>query len=178
MKKRYFWAIAALVLALSACKDGNRVKEEQFAFLDKMGITVTDKLLLGDSLTLPDIYCGDPNQKVDDLKGVKLDREQFETLVVPAGHDFVDEMGNWLLLGVRDMGSGITLAAIYSASGAGYSVDLMTYDRQGRMLDAINGREQHVLWRIDFSNIKNDTVFTLDGRFTFDGNRVTLYRLM
>jgi len=178
MKKIHFWAIAVLAMALWACSGGNKVEDEQFDFLDKLGITVTDELLLGDSLVMPDVYCGDPDQDVDDLKGVKLNREQYDALVVPAGKSFVDEMGNWLLLGVRNMGSGITLAAIYSGSGAGYSVDLMTYDRQGRLLDAINGREQHVVWRIDFSNADNDTAFTLDGHFTFDGDRVTLHRMM
>ena len=64
-------------------------------------------------------------------------------------------MGNWMLLGVRDMGSGITLAAFYIGSGTGYSVDLMTYDKQGHLLDAINTRVLHMLWRTHFDSIRN-----------------------
>ena len=151
---------------------------EQFAFLNDLDISVNQKLLLADSLTMPDIYCGDPGQTLDDLKGTAINREQYEALVAPAGKTFRDEMGNWLLLGIRDMGSGITLAAYYEGSGLGYCVDLMTYDKQGHLLDAINARELHMLWRTQFDDVSNDTVFTLDGHFTFDGNQVTLHRTM
>ena len=177
MKTIYLWIIPLILLA--ACSQGGKkVSNEQFAFLDSLGIKVTDKLLMGDSLTMPDVYCGDPNQKVSDLKGEKINREQYEALVLPAGQDFADEMGNWLLLGVRDMGRGITLAAFFTCSGTGYSVELMTYDQHGRLLDAMNAREQHLLWRIHLDDITNDTVFTLDGHFTFDGDCVTLHRTM
>lgn len=179
MRTSIFCGIFLTLILLVACSHGgNKVDNEQFAFLDSMGITVTDRLLLGDSLTLPDIYCGDPDQTLDDLKGEKMSREQYNALVVPAGQDFADEMGNWLLLGVRDVGNGVTLAAFYSCSGTGYSLELMTYDQQGRLLDAINAREQHILWRIHLDDITNDTVFTLDGHFTFEGDRVTLHRKM
>lgn len=178
MKTRYFWAIVMLMLTLSACKDESRVENEQFAFFNELGIPITEQLLLGDTLSLPDIYCGDESQQIDDLTGTKLNKEQYQALVVPAGKGFVDDMGHWLLMGVRDMGSGVTLAAFYGGSGTGYSVDLMTYDKQGHLLDAINAREQHVLWRIYLSDVTNDTVFTLDGLFTFAGDRVTLHRTM
>ncbi len=175
----HLWcAVLALAVFATACSGGGKVTGEQFAFLDSLGITVTDQLLLGDTLTMPDIYCGDPSQQSGDIKGVNINTEQYNALITPAGEDFAEEMANWLLLGVRDMGSGVTLAAFYMCSGTGYNVDLMTYDRRGRMLDAISARELHLLWRIDLSNIDNDTVFTLDGHFTLDGNRVTLYRTM
>lgn len=179
MKTFLYWGLALTMMLLASCSHGGgKVAGDQYAFLDSLGITVTDKLLLGDSLTLPDVYCGDPNQKVSDLKGEKITNKQYEALVLPAGKDFADDMGNWLLLGVRDMGSGITLAAFYTGSGTGYCVDLMTYDRHGHLLDAMNAREQHLLWRIHLDDITNDTVFTLDGHFTFDGDRVTLHRTM
>lgn len=176
--KSFTWLFAIIVLSLAACSGGGKVNNEQFAFLDDMGISINQKLLLADSLTMPDIYCGDSEQTLDDLKGKRLNHEQYEKLIIPAGKNFIDDMGNWLLLGVRDMGSGITLAAFYSGSGMGYCVDLMTYDKQGHLLDAINARELHMLWRINFEDITNDTVFTLDGHFTFNGNQVTLHRTM
>lgn len=177
MKTIFLWCITLVLLA--ACSHGGQqVSNKQFAFLDSLGIMVTDQLLLGDSLTMPDVYCGDPNQKVSDLKGKKINNEQYEALVKPAGSNFTDDMGNWLLLGVRDMGNGITLAAFYTGSGTGYSVELITYDQEGHLLDAINAREQHLLWRIHLDDVTNDTVFTLDGHFTFNGDQVTLYRTM
>ena len=176
--KSFIWLISIIVLSLAACSGGGKVDNEQFAFLNDLGIPVNQKLLLADSLTMPDIYCGDPEQTLDDLKGVAINREQYQALVTPAGKTFMDEMGNWLLLGIRDMGSGITLAAYYAGSGLGYCVDLMTYDKQGRLLDAINARELHMLWRIHPDDLSNDTVFTLDGHFTFDGDQVTLHRTM
>lgn len=176
--KSLTWLLAMIVIALAACSGGGKVDNEQFAFFDDMGITINRQLLLADSLTMPDIYCGDPEQTLDDLKGKKLSHEQYEKLIVPAGKFFTDEMGNWMLLGVRDMGSGITLAAFYIGSGTGYSVDLMTYDKQGHLLDAINTRVLHMLWRTHFEDVTNDTVFTLDGHLTFSGNQVTLHRIM
>ena len=179
MKTSFFSGFFLTLILLVACSQGgDKVANEQFAFLDSLGITVTDRLLLGDSLTMPDIYCGDPNQRLSDLKGEKINHEQYEALIVPAGPDFTDAMGNRLLLGVRDMGGGVTLGAYYTCSGTGYCVELMTYDRSGHLLDAINAREQHVLWRIHLDDVTNDTVFTLDGYITFDGNRVTLHRAM
>ena len=118
---------------LAACGGSGKVENEQFAFLDNQGITINDELMLGDSLTLPDVYCGDPEQTLDDLKGETLTREQYHALVVPAGGSFASAMSNWLLLGVRDVGNGNTLAAFYGCNGLGYCVDLMTYDRQGKM---------------------------------------------
>ena len=179
MTSRYIWGMALTLILLAACSHGrSTVYNEQFAFLDSLGITVNDNLLLGDSLMLPDIYCGDPDQKDGDLKGKKISSKQYERLITPAGKQFDDKMANWMLLGVRDMGSGVTLAAYYACSGAGYSLDLMTYDRQGRLLDAINAREQHLLWRIHLDDATNDTVFTLDAYFTLAGDRVTLHRTM
>lgn len=176
---RSIWTIALmLTLALAACSGGGKVSNEQFNFLEDLGITINDKLLLGDTLSLPDIYCGDPEQTLDDLKGHHLSQDQYKALVVPAGSNIADAMSNWLLLGVRDMGSGITLAAFYSCNGLGYCVDLATYDKQGHVLDAMNTREMHMLWRVDLSNLKNDTVFTLDTHITFDGDGLTLHRLM
>ena len=86
--------------------------------------------MLGDSITMPDVYCGDPQQTVDDLKGLGLNHEQYAALVEPAGKGFADEMSNWVLLGVRDAGNGITLAAYYAGNGLGYCVELFTYDRK------------------------------------------------
>ena len=176
--KPVFCCFALVLILLSSCSHSGTVDNGQFGFLNQAGIDITGDLLLGDSLNLPDIYCGDPDQKVGDLKGKRISHEQYEKFVIPAGDRFADEMANWLLLGIRDVGNGITLAAYYACSGAGYCVDLMTYDREGRLLDAINAREQHLLWRIDLSDATNDTVFTLDGSFSFDGNRVTLHRTM
>ncbi|MBR5169101.1 MAG: hypothetical protein IKW85_00870 [Muribaculaceae bacterium] len=170
--------IIAILIVMTACNSENKSTNRQFAFLDSLGITVNDKLMLGDTLTLPDIYCGDPSQQHNDVDGQQLERKQYEALVVPAGKRFTDEMSNWKLMGVRDMGSGVTLAAFYNGNGIGYCVDLMTYDRQGHLLDAINTREQHLLWRIYLNDINNDTVFTLDSHLTFNGDRVTLHRMM
>lgn len=170
--------LLAAFLALSACSGSDKVDNAQFAFLAGMGIDIDKRLLLPDTLTMPDVYCGDDQQTTDDLKGWQLDREQYESLIVPAGMRFADEMSNWLLLGVRDMGSGVTLAAFYAGNGLGYCVDLATYDKQGHLLDAINAREMHLLWRIDLSSLENDTVFTLDSHLTFNGDHLTLHRVM
>lgn len=179
MKTNFIWGGFIILILLSACSNGNRnAANDQFAFLNDMGITVNDKLLLGDTLSLPDIYCGDPEQKSKKLKGHHLSNDQYASLVLPAGKSIADAMSNWLLLGVRDMGSGVTLAAYYAGNGIGYCVDLVTYDKHGKMLDALNARELHLLWRIDFTDTSNDTVFTLDGQFTFAGDKVTLYRTM
>ena len=174
------YAILTMLLfsALLLSCSGSKVQNPQFAFFDSLGIDIDDDMLLGDTLALPDIYCGDPHQN-GDFKGLRLDHNQYAALIVPAGQNFMDEMGKWLLLGVRDMGNGITLAAYFTGSGVGYCVDLITYDRQGRMLDAINARELHLLWRCDVTNPNNDNSFTLDGYFTFDGDdRLTLHRVM
>lgn len=146
--------------------------------MDDLGITVTDNLLLRDTLTMPDVYRSDLKQTISDLKGKSLSHEQYEVLILPAGKSFEDEMSNWLLLGVRDIGHGNTLAAYYACSGTGYSIDLMTYDRHGKVLDAMNARELHLLWRIRLGDSDNDTIFTLDGTITFNGNHMTLHRTM
>ena len=179
MRTNYIWGLFMSLILLAACNhSGGEVKNDQFAFLKDLGISVTDKLLLGDTLTMPDIYCGDPKQTAKDLKGHRLSNDQYSALVLPAGKNFADAMSNWLLLGVRDMGCGVTLAAYYAGNGMGYCVDLITYDKQGHMLDAINARELHMLWRLDFTDTSNDTVFTLDGTLAFAGDKVTLYRTM
>ena len=175
---RFTWLIAILSFLTTACSGGDKVENEQFDFLNDMGITVTEKLLLGDTLTMPDVYCGDSEQTTSDLKGKNLNHDQYAALIVPAGYDFPNDMSNWVLIGARDMGSGVTLAAFYAGDGMGYCVDLMTYNKQGHVLDAINARELHLLWRTDLTDINNDSVFTLDGYFTFVGDRVTLHRTM
>ena len=77
MKTSFFSGFFLTLILLVACSQGgDKVANEQFAFLDSLGITVTDRLLLGDSLTMPDIYCGDPNQRLSDLKGEKINHEQ------------------------------------------------------------------------------------------------------
>ena len=178
MRTFFLWTLALGLFLMTGCSHSGKVNNDQFAFLSQLGIALDDNLLLGDTLTLPDAYSGNPSYREGDLKGLKLNHEQYDSLIVPAGDNFTDDMGNWLLMGIRDMGSGITLAAYYTCSGTGYSLDLMTYDRNGRLLDAINGREQHLLWRIHLDDITNDTVFTLDGHFTFNGDHVTLHRMM
>ena len=178
MRTLYYCAYTLCLFLLFACSHSENVTNDQFAFLSKVGITVDDKLLLGDSLTLPDIYCGDPGQKTSNLKGIKIDQEQYDALIVPIGHNFPDIMSNWLLLGVRDMGNGVTLIAYYAASGTGYRVCLVTYDRQGHVLDAINAREMHLVWRINLSEPDNDDSYTLDALLTFDEDKVSLLRTM
>lgn len=170
--------ILLFTLVLASCSGGGKVTNEQFSFLGELGITVDDKLTLGDTVGMPDIYCGDPEQTVDDLKGAKLSQEQYQALVLPAGRGIADTMSNWLLLGVRDMGSGITLGAYYAGNGLGYCVNLITYDKRGQVLDAVNTREMHLLWRVNMSDIKNDSVFTLDSYITIDGDALTLHRVM
>lgn len=179
LKKSLIWTIMlGAILGLTACSDGETVQNPQFAFLNNAGITVNEQLLLGDSLVVPDLYCGDPNQTTDDVKGVQISKEQYDSLITPIGNGFPDAMSNWLLLGVRDMGSGITLAAYYAASGVGYCLDLVTYDKYGHVLDAINARELHVVWRVKLTDPNDNNACTLDGYFTFAGNKVILHRVM
>jgi len=175
MPNKTTWFIVLMALAMAACSGGSKVQNPNFGFLDNLGITIDERMLLSDTLTMPDVYIGESKS---DLNGLEINHKQYEALVMPAGKNFADEMSNWLLLGVRDMGSGITLAAYYACSGVGYCVHLMTYDKQGTLLDAINAREFHLLWRINLSDFENDTVFTLDSHYTFSGNTVTLHRLM
>ena len=179
MKAKLISIIILIAALFTACTGGNKVENPQFAFLDTLGITINEKLLLGDTLALPDIYCGDPQQQDGKVQGQPIDHDQYLALVVPAGKDFEDEMGNWLLLGVRDMDNGVTLAAYFTGSGVGYCVDLITYDRNGHVLDAVNARELHLVWRCDLSNPDDDNAFTLDSYITFDGaDRMTLHRVM
>ncbi len=171
--------LLAITLLAGCSSDGGKTTAQRFGFLNNLGISIDDDLMLPDTLTMPDIYCGDPEQTVDDLKGYQLNDEQYSALVVPAGRGFADRMSNWLLLGVRDVGNGITLGAFYAGNGVGYCVELLTYNQQGKVLDAINTREMHLLWRIHLTDHDNDTIFTLDSNITFDGkNRLTLHRTM
>ena len=66
-----------LTLSLAACNGGSKVQNPQFAFLDNLGIAVDDGMLLDDTLSLPDIYCGDPRQQDGDFKGLVLDHDQL-----------------------------------------------------------------------------------------------------
>ena len=176
--EKIIWT-ALLALLLAACSGSDKVQNPQFDFLGDMGITVTSDLILGDTISMPDVYCGDPSQTLDDLKGHHLTSDQYAALIKPAGHDFADAMSNWLLLGVRDVGGGNTLAAYYRCSGEGYCVILFTHDKQGHVLDAINARELHLLWPCNLSDPNDDNVFTLDGYFTLKGsNHLTLHRTM
>lgn len=179
MRNKSMWMIVLAALMLTACSGGDKVQNPQFAFLEDLGISINQDLLLGDILTMPDIYCGDADQTADDLKGKQLNGDQYQALIVPVGDGIPDPMSNWLLLGVRDMGNGVTLAAYYACNGVGYCVDLVTYDKQGHTLDAINTREMHLVWRVDLTNPDNDNSFTLDSYITIDDNgRITLHRTM
>ena len=169
--------IFTLLLAACSSRDGGAITG-QYAFMEKLGIDITDELKLGDTLALNDIYCGDEAQAANTLGGAVLTPEQYIALILPAGKQIADDMSQWVLLGVRRM-TGNILAAYYAGNGMGYCVSLITYDSYGRVLDAINARELHLLWRTDLSNPDNDDVFTLDAFFTFDGDRtVTLHRTM
>ncbi|MBQ9555435.1 MAG: hypothetical protein IJV05_04345, partial [Muribaculaceae bacterium] len=113
MKSNQSISIISLLVAITllSCSGGGKVDNPQFAFFNDLDISIDKSLLLGDTLTLPDIYCGDSEQTTDDLKGHRLSHGQYEKLIVPAGRQFADEMSNWMLLGTRDMGNGVTLAA-------------------------------------------------------------------
>ena len=177
MRTTHLWTTALCLMILAACSTDSKVNNDQFAFINRLGISITNDLTLGDSITMPDVYCGDPQQSADDLKGHSLNHEQYAALVEPAGKGFADEMSNWLLLGVRDVGNGNTLAAFYAGNGLGYCVDLITYDKEGHVLDAINARELHLLWRCNLNDPKDNSAFTLDGIISFEKpNRVTLHR--
>ena len=179
MRQTRLLILLAVALLIAACSKEEKLDNEQFAFLDKQGITVTQKLLLGDTLTLPDIYCGDKNQGKNEVGGVKLDHDQYAALILPAGNDFASEMSLWQLLGVRDAGQGITLAAYYVGNNVGYCLYLMTYDGQGQVLDAMNLREMHLVWRCNLDDPDDDNSFSLDGFVIFNGdNGVTLHRTM
>ena len=178
MSNRFIPTITLLALVLASCFGSKKVSNDQFAFLDHIGITVTEDLLLGDTLSLPDIYCGESNHKPGDLMGEKLNADQHEVLIVPVGHGFPDAMSDWRLLGVRDMGNNITLGAFYAGNGVGYCLHLITFDRQGLPLDAINTREQHIVWRINQSNLDDNNSYSLDSYITFEGQGLTLHRLM
>lgn len=174
---KYVLALAViLTLMLSSCHGGGE-RQGHFPFLDALGITVDETLMLGDTLRLPDIYCGDDSQE-NKINGVELTQDQYRALIVPAGYLFADEMSLWTLLGVRDACDGKTLAVFHSGNNVGYCVMLATYDAEGRILDAINARELHLVWRADLSAPDDDRSFVLDGFFTFDMNHLTLHRTM
>ena len=141
--------ILITTLLLTVCSGCSKSSNEQFDFLNRLGINIDDKLVLGDSIVMNDIYCGDPKQDDNEVEGKELTAEQYQALIVPAGIDFTDVMSRWILLGVRDVGNANTLAAYYAGSSSGYCVHLMTYNRQGQLLDAISLRELHLLWRIN-----------------------------
>ena len=166
-------------LLLTASYGCSHQSDGQFGFLNRLGIHVNDNLMLGDSIVMNDIYCGDSNQDDNEVEGKELSAEQYHALIGPAGIDFTDVMSKWVLLGVRDVGHGNTLAAYYAGSSIGYCVDLMTYDQQGKLLDAINLRELHMLWRVNLQDPEDNNAFTLDSRVTFENkNSLTLHRLM
>ena len=176
--KKYIWFLAlSALLVLGACRDGGKSSLGMFPFLDSLGVVIDGNVLLGDTLTLSDIYCGDQSQK-NELCGVELTREQYHALIVPAGDRFMSEMSLWQLLGVRDVGNGKTLAVYYAGNNVGYCVILVTYGPDGRVLDAINTRESHLVWRANLSEPDNDRSLTIDSYFTFAGDSVTLHRLM
>lgn len=180
MKPRYTLALILFItLMLASCTSrGGNGQAAQCAFMGRLGIDVSDGLILGDTLALNDIYCGDDSQSANTLNGAVLTREQYISLIMPAGKQIADEMSEWVLLGVRRFG-GNMLAAYYSGNGMGYCVSLITYNSQGQVLDAINAREMHLLWRADLSDPSNEHVFTLDAFFTFDSDSVvTLHRTM
>ena len=156
-------------LLLTASYGCSHQSDGQFGFLNRLGIHVNDNLMLGDSIVMNDIYCGDSNQDDNEVEGKELSAEQYHALIGPAGIDFTDVMSKWVLLGVRDVGHGNTLAAYYAGSSIGYCVDLMTYDQQGKLLDAINLRELHMLWRVNLQDPEDNNAFTLDSRVTFLG---------
>ena len=179
MKMKHVLMLGICALMLMGCSGGARSAGDPFKFLSDLGVNVNEDLILGDSLTLNDIYCGDKGQSSSELPGVELSREQYEALIVPAGRDFISEMSLWQLLGVRDVGGDITLAAYYTGNNMGYCVYLLTHDSQGKVLDALNVREMHLVWRVNLSDINDNNAFTLDTRLTFeDRNRLTLHRVM
>ncbi len=174
------WLALILSLMLAACtsRSDKRDATRQYAFMSKMGLDIGDELTLGDTLALNDIYCGDGAQAANTLPGAALTGSQYAALVQPAGSPIADDMSQWVLLGVRRMGGNV-LAAYYAGNGVGYCVSLITYDAGGRLLDAINARELHLLWRTRLGNPSDDDVFTLDAFFTFAGDSaVTLHRTM
>jgi len=180
MKTRYPLLLALFAaLLMTACTGSDKVPEGKFDFFKQLGISINNNLMLGDNITLNDIYNGDSSQDDNEVKGKELSAEQYQALIVPAGIDFIDVMSRWLLLGVRDVGNGNTLAAYFAGNSIGYCVELMTYDRQGKLLDAINLREQHLLWRVNMMDPDDYRVYTLDSKITFGKNNgVTLHRVM
>lgn len=179
MRQTRLLILLAVALMIASCGKDGKVENEQFAFLNKQGITITQKLLLGDTLSLPDIYSGDDKQSENEIDGEKLDHDQYAALILPAGNEFASAMSLWQLLGVRDVGHGNTLAAYYVGNNVGYCVYLMTYDGQGRVLDAMNLRELHLVWRCNLSDPEDDNSFSLDGFVTFKGvNDLALHRTM
>ena len=92
MKMKHVLMLGICALMLMGCSGGARSAGDPFKFLSDLGVNVNEDLILGDSLTLNDIYCGDKGQSSSELPGVELSREQYEALIVPAGRDFISEM--------------------------------------------------------------------------------------
>ncbi len=69
---------------IASCGKDGKVENEQFAFLNKQGITITQKLLLGDTLSLSDIYSGDENQSDNEIDGEKLNPDHYAALILRA----------------------------------------------------------------------------------------------
>ena len=67
MKTFHLLMLLFLSFSLAICSGGSKVQNPQFAFLDSLGIAINDGMLLGDTLALPDVYCGDPRQQDGDF---------------------------------------------------------------------------------------------------------------
>lgn len=154
-----------------------------FNALQRLGITVTSDMMLGNQLNLPDEYASHPDDSTAQPPPIphylELTRPQYEQLIVAADDECRADMGSWLLLGVRDIDDNHWLAAYYVSNGLGYSVYLITYDRQATPCDVLDLRELHVLWPVDRERAGQCDVRTLDAYVTFAGKRhLTLHRLM
>jgi len=174
--------LAVCLLLLASCRQQSSQPSSspRVAFLQDLGIDVTDDMVLTHRLTLPDQYI--THAEGDSLTlppMVELTREQYERLIAPAGDAFHADMATWRLMGVRDVDGNHTLVAYYVGSTMGYSVYFMTYDSVGNLCDAIDLRELHVLWPVNHEEAGQCPVRTLDSEVTFAGKRhFTLHRLM
>ena len=109
MRTSFFWGIALFLLLLASCNDSRKAYNDKFPFLDSLGITITDQLLLGDTLTLPDVYCGDPNQKMSDLKGWENEISSYFQVTSIPHTVVVDKNGKILRRGLRSEQLGVLL---------------------------------------------------------------------